>query len=53
MKLAEIDEEITRVKTVIENSKSDKLKRDYGKHLRKLERTKASYERSFRYTMEW
>lgn len=53
MKLAEIDKEITRAKIAIENSKSDKLKRDYGKHLRKLERIKASYERSFRYATKW
>lgn len=48
MNLKEIEAEIKRTKEAISRSKSDKLKSDYGKHLRKLERTKASYERSFR-----
>ena len=45
MNLKEINNEIARVKEAMAKSKSDKLKRDYGKHLQKLERTKASYER--------
>lgn len=49
MNLKEIDTEIRRTKEAISKSKSDKLKTDYGKRLRKLERTKASYERSFRW----
>ena len=49
MNLKEIDMEIKRTKEAMNKSKSDKLKSDYGKHLRKLERTKASYERSFRW----
>lgn len=34
---AEIIAECKRLKTAIDKSKSDKLKRDYGKRLRKLQ----------------
>ncbi len=45
MTLKEINNEIMRVKEATARSKNDKLKRDYEKYLRKLERKKASYER--------
>ena len=38
MNRTEIIAEIKRVKAAISKSKSDKLKRDYSKHLRKLQK---------------
>ena len=49
MNLNEINKEMERVRTAMAKTKSEKLKSDYGKHLKKLEKTKAQYERSYRW----
>lgn len=36
--VAEYQKEFARVKTALEKTKSDNLRRDYGKYLRRLER---------------
>lgn len=42
--MEKIDAEIERVKVALERTKSDKLRRDYGKHLRMLEELKREIE---------
>lgn len=39
-----IDEEIERVRVALAKTKSDKLRRDYGKHLKQLEELKRGIE---------
>lgn len=41
----EIDREINRVKGAISRTKSENLRRDYGKYLKKLYRLRKKYER--------